>query len=381
MTAGDPFRRVHSGEQLEIAADAYNAMLAASLQAKKRRANSAPAARNDPLPGTTLLVKNASGDALGRFAILGIDDAVIAPSDSLTGFQETVAVSGVIPGAAHYGKFCILAEPIDDNAVGRAYVAGACPVQVNVINAEHEFADIDLAGSSTDRLLSNRFKGGARILWKESGTGVKWAIVRIAERFVSAYRFKNDSGETIPAHAAVQLAAGYLAEDDLYLPLGVKPVRFGSRYDVVINGDTDVPNGEIGVYQPPTLPAVALVEQNTPAGVNIGLNCGPIAGSWSLQTSSFGFENIGGHIGAPGSPDKSLVLQAPFLKFFGKTTVPHNKGATANVAVYYAFGPDKTDTGEVLPCYNRFRDLAAGKWVAAEWDRGNDTWELVAGEC
>ncbi len=42
----------------------------------------------------------------------------------------------------HRGRFVILAEPIPAGAIGSAWVAGACPVQVDVTDASHVWADV-----------------------------------------------------------------------------------------------------------------------------------------------------------------------------------------------------------------------------------------------
>jgi hypothetical protein len=64
-------------------------------------------------------------------------------------------------------------EPLESGAVGRACVAGVCPVRLNVIDADHRYADVDDAAYT----LKTSNTGGTRILWKESGTGTKWAMV------------------------------------------------------------------------------------------------------------------------------------------------------------------------------------------------------------
>lgn len=63
-----------------------------------------------------------------------------------------------------------------------------------------------------------------------------------------------------------------------------------------------------------------------------------------------------------------------------KTDAAHAKGATGTVSIYSGTKGSETDTGENIEgVYNRFADLATGKWALAfPVDSG---WELWAGEC
>ena len=53
---------------------------------------------------------------------------------------------------------------------------GRCPVMIDVGNSTHGFANVN--DGQTGSLKSGPF-GAAQILWKESSTGLKWAIVQI----------------------------------------------------------------------------------------------------------------------------------------------------------------------------------------------------------
>ena len=75
----------------------------------------------------------------------------------------------------HDGKFAILWEPLKVGTLGLAWIFGVCQAQINVTNASHGYADI--ANTDATKLTSN-VAGGAQILWKESGTGTVWAVIR-----------------------------------------------------------------------------------------------------------------------------------------------------------------------------------------------------------
>jgi hypothetical protein len=64
--------------------------------------------------------------------------------------------------------------------VGEAVIAGACLVRVNVPQDGEEFQFANIAPGNTATLQA-RVIGGSRILWRESGSGTKWAVVRLGD--------------------------------------------------------------------------------------------------------------------------------------------------------------------------------------------------------
>lgn len=64
----------------------------------------------------------------------------------------------------------------------------------------------------------------------------------------------------------------------------------------------------------------------------------------------------------------------------GKTDASHAKGATGTISIYDgATLGSEADTGENVTAYNRFADVASGKWVhVLEHIRG---YELISCEC
>lgn len=175
---GDPLKKVQDGERLRIPAAAYNAFVDA---ARKVRAEQQSVAAN-PLRSTRstsiVLVKNDSGGTVGRFGILGIDGPIVSPSANLDQFKEQVAIVGTQPDSAeHFGRLCVLLEPLANGAIGQAVVDGVVCVRLNVIDETDTTADIE--HGQTGRLQSAGDSGSAAILWKEAGTGEKWAVVRL----------------------------------------------------------------------------------------------------------------------------------------------------------------------------------------------------------
>lgn len=175
----DALKKVQSGQPLVIPASAYNAFVDAAVDFRQRTAHLGQGAQPSSQQASIVLVRNDSGSNQNRLAVLGIDTPIIDPATNLNEFKKRVALSCVTPTAdTHEGKFVVLAEPIASGKIGRAYAAGVCPVQLLVIDedaAEYEYADIfdGVAGG-----LFASPSGSASILWKEEGTGVKWAVIR-----------------------------------------------------------------------------------------------------------------------------------------------------------------------------------------------------------
>jgi hypothetical protein len=169
-------RKRQPGESLTIPAADWNAAMDAARDFRERQ--NRIAAHREPVDTDSgiVLVKNTSGSDVDRFGILGIDTILFTPAEHLQGFKNSPVLKGVTPAAAHVGKFVITAEPIGNNRVGRAHIQGVCPVKIDVVSGTPTAADIKV-GSRT--VLSALGSGAAQVLYVESGTGEKWAVVRL----------------------------------------------------------------------------------------------------------------------------------------------------------------------------------------------------------
>jgi hypothetical protein len=169
-------KKVKPGDPLVIPASTFNTFVDVAGDFLRRQhqqgQTGTPAGRQSGI----VLVKNTSGADRNRFDILGVDGVVIAPADNLDGFKNQVALVGVTPASSHAGRFVILQEPIVAGEVGLAVAAGVCPVKVNVAAESDTLAE---AVTGDAGKLASGATGSAIILWKETGTGVKWAVVRL----------------------------------------------------------------------------------------------------------------------------------------------------------------------------------------------------------
>lgn len=172
----DIFAKVNRGQPLRFRADTYNALIDAAIDYRKRSRSFGEAGRIAANDADTILVRNVSGEGRSLCDVLGVSDVIVSPSDSLNEFQNAVAFDCVTPDVSlHKGRFVVLAEPIPDGKIGRAWASGVCPVRIAVASESHTKADI--SDGVSDRLASGD-EGAVEILWTGSGTGTKWSVVR-----------------------------------------------------------------------------------------------------------------------------------------------------------------------------------------------------------
>jgi len=172
-------KKVKSGDPLVIPASTFNAFIdAAQAHQAGQRAVGGEGIRTFGHTAT-VRIRNDSGADIGRFGVLGIDGPVIGPDANLVEFQGRPTLKGVTPVAGtHDGKFVVLLDPIGNGRIGRGCAGGVTVARVDVSDAAHGYADIDDGDASH---LASASSGAAKILWKESGTGEKWALVTIGE--------------------------------------------------------------------------------------------------------------------------------------------------------------------------------------------------------
>jgi hypothetical protein len=170
------YEHLNSGDVFQPRASDWNAAMdAARAYAASRGGIPTGGAPAFGEPGLTVLIKNASGADRAWGDILGLDSMVYGPADNLTSFRTEPVFAGVTPAvASHVGRFAVLLGPIADGALGRAQLVGPVAVQIHVANEDCAgCADV----TNGQVYLSAGAVGSARVLWRETGTGVKWAYL------------------------------------------------------------------------------------------------------------------------------------------------------------------------------------------------------------
>jgi hypothetical protein len=172
----ETFPRVSPGDPLKISAETWNAVmgLGQRLQVGDSAANRAGDG-SGKLPPGVIWIQNESGEDRAEFDVLGIDDILVSPDDGEAEFRYSPKLSCVTPVAGtHDGKWVVLLEAIKDGAIGKARIFGLATVTIDVTVESHTTADI----ADGEVALASTPSGCAQILWKESGTGSKHALIR-----------------------------------------------------------------------------------------------------------------------------------------------------------------------------------------------------------
>ena len=187
---------------------------------------SGPGKQQGPLfaARTMVLVKNASGVTRDRFNVLGISDSLLSPTTALGQFQSKVALEGTTPSApGHLGTFVILAQPLKANEIGWAWISGVCVGKVDFDYSDQPYAEI----KDGDAGLLVGAEGGMQTLWKESGTGAKWAVIRLGVPYYPILRGKLDGDLDSGGSATMSVWEGATLAD--------------SGRDVTINDSSTLP--------------------------------------------------------------------------------------------------------------------------------------------
>lgn len=125
---------------------------------------------------TLAKIQNLTGDDLPRFAVVELGEPLIDLTLNFSEFASKPSFEGVLPSSATGNRLGIVLDPIGSDQIARAVVAGIVPCLVEVSDTSHGFAQA-LDGSSAK--LESADDGPVAILWKQEGTGTKWAMVRI----------------------------------------------------------------------------------------------------------------------------------------------------------------------------------------------------------
>lgn len=124
---GDPFKKALPGQRLVIPADAFNGFVDAANYVSARRHNTESDAADKFRQTGIVRVRNNSGFALRRFAVLALSEPIVGPLANLREFKNKVNFEGGTPyDPIAAGRFAVLLEPLDVNAIGRRGVSTSC---------------------------------------------------------------------------------------------------------------------------------------------------------------------------------------------------------------------------------------------------------------
>lgn len=169
--------KVSPGDPVKIQAGVWNTLLDVAGAHRSREVSAAPGSSRWPVPhGLIVEVKNNTGAAVPRYHAIGLDDPLFTPTDNEQTFLNQLVFNGETISAEYFGKFAVVQETIEDGRIGKALLQGITVAEITVDDENHVTVDVDPAGGSK---LVTQSVGAGRILYKESGTGSKWAVIRV----------------------------------------------------------------------------------------------------------------------------------------------------------------------------------------------------------
>lgn len=170
-------QKVAVGEKFKVKANTWNSFIDAANHYKNTQMSLGSEALRGNAKTGIVLVSNDSGGLLEQFSPVILDDLIIQPDneEKEQEFKSRVPVFfGKKVSADNKDKpFAILQVPLESAKLGKALLQGITPVKVNIGNESHKYAKLSAAG------LVSTSSGVGRILWKESGTGEKWALLQL----------------------------------------------------------------------------------------------------------------------------------------------------------------------------------------------------------
>lgn len=167
--------------------------------------------------------------------------------------------------------------------------------------------------------------------------------------------FRNDSGETIPAFAAMRITGVVTIEGRSVIKVD-KP-NDDNLTNLLFNSPVNVPSGGYGSG---THEFPCYAKYQTASSAVLDEEWGTESGSWALKKDNTGYLIIGGE-----TSDRVIVRRAsdgPFV-LLGKTDASHAKGANGTVSLYAGTAGSESDLGINVTAHNKFADVAADKWV------------------
>ncbi|MFO0449981.1 MAG: hypothetical protein ACK52I_15185 [Pseudomonadota bacterium] len=172
---GDQFRKVQPGDPLKIPAEAWNALVDLSQQQKNQRHDQLSESEGTSRQTTLAKVRNQTGVDLDRFSIVALGTPIITPAENLREFKRQVSFQGLVPSAGTGTHFGVLLEPLKNNLIGTAAIAGCVLTRVLIGSVAYTCAET-VAGQNG--YLRSVPHGPASVLWIESSGAVRWAVIR-----------------------------------------------------------------------------------------------------------------------------------------------------------------------------------------------------------
>lgn len=166
---------VYPGEYFEPKASEWNRMVAASRRLPRSR--KPRRSENFAYHPDFVWVVNKCGEDRDQYDILKVEEPFISPDDDEIGFRERVVFRGIEPTANC--QFAVLMHPAKQDDLVPALITGSIQTRITKVDASipHCF---NVGVAAGEYVLKQMATGSAEAIWSESGTGDKWAFIKLA---------------------------------------------------------------------------------------------------------------------------------------------------------------------------------------------------------
>lgn len=135
---------------------------------------STPPKPGRPYEPDEVVIRNDTGNDIPDLGVVRYGDYILSSDFEESTFRNSPVLEGLVPDDS--GKFGIVRGYLTEDSTGRIVVSGVTPARIEVSNEAHEYCSP--TDGNVDRMESGD-AGPAEILWKESGTGTKLALILI----------------------------------------------------------------------------------------------------------------------------------------------------------------------------------------------------------
>lgn len=180
MTA--QFQDVRPGQPVILRAPDINGWNAAARAEQRRSGGGVSSTRPELFAGgvPNVKVRNDSGEEVPLFGILTLGSVLFTVDDNEQEFASQPVFRGAKPTDNLDNIPIICYEPISPGKIGMGFIPGhAIPVMVDVEEEYHWFANLK---EDSVEVLASHMEHGYPILWKEGGTGEKWAKILLVRK-------------------------------------------------------------------------------------------------------------------------------------------------------------------------------------------------------
>ncbi len=217
----DPLRKVKAGQSmLGMSARTYNHMVEAAKANLRDQGKGDEPNRGFQNNPATIKVRNDTGANVGWYGILSLtgQSSLIDPGVNLNEFQQLVDMSGITPTKPGQ-PFVVVTEPAPTGFIVEAAIVGVVQVQINVTDDTHTWATTTLGDNTKLTSAASASLPAVPILYKQSGTGTKWALVLLpaiqnaasSDGLVAVHVYTSNDTWTKPANldfVIVEVIAG-----------------------------------------------------------------------------------------------------------------------------------------------------------------------------